>query len=125
MTEKGRRKHILIVEDDDAVATLLERMLQVDYDVSREADGPGALAAATRNPPDLVILDVMIPGFDGLGVAHRLKLVPETRRVPFIFLTAKASPKDAARGLEAGAKADITKPFHVRDVLDRVRKLIG
>lgn len=125
MTEARARKRILVVEDDDDIAALLVRLLQREYEVARESDGPGALAAATRAPPDLVILDVMIPGFDGLGVAQRLKMVPETRRVPVIFLTAKATPRDAARGLEAGGKAYITKPFHVRDVLDRVRKLIG
>lgn len=120
-----RRRLLLIVEDDPEVAHLLERFLGQDYDVERAADGPGALAAATRRPPDLFLVDVMIPGFDGFGLAERLKLVPETKNTPVIFITARAGSDDRIKGIMAGARSYITKPFKLQDVRDKVKKALG
>jgi DNA-binding response OmpR family regulator len=125
--ESQRKKRILVAEDDPAIATLLERALGKLYEVELATDGTTALNKATNTErvPDLVLLDVMMPGLDGLGVAQRMRMLPKLKKVPIIFITAKSAPMDVVRGIQAGARAYITKPFKLDDLMAKVKKAIG
>jgi len=119
------RKRVLIAEDDPAIASLLSRTLQGHYDVVIAEDGMGALAkAGAPPPPDLLILNVMMPGLDGFTVAQRVRLLPGLADVPVIFITARDAPADVIKGIQLGARNYITKPFKLHDVLDKVRKAL-
>lgn len=125
-TQQSITKRVLVAEDDPSIRELLERCLSREYEVMVAKDGHEALALATKKPhPHLVLLDVMMPGVDGFGVAARLKMAPDTKRIPVIFLTAKDGAQDVIRGIQAGARHYITKPFTVSDVLSKVKKALG
>jgi DNA-binding response OmpR family regulator len=119
------RKRILVAEDDPTISTMLERVLRAEFDVTVTADGQHALAAAQQLTPHLMLLDVMMPGLDGLEVARRARELPNLKRVPIIFLTAKSAPLDVVRGIQHGAKHYIIKPFKIDDVLEKVRKAVS
>lgn len=122
----GTRKRIVIAEDDPAIATMLEKVLAPLYDVSVAHDGNAALAQATKPPrPALLLLDVMMPGLDGLGVAAEVRKNAELKAVPIIFLTAKTGATDVIKGIQSGARHYITKPFKIDDVLAKVKKTLG
>ncbi len=115
-------EHILVIEDDPAIRDLLRRGLAYEnYKVTATADGSGGLAAARDNPPDLVILDWMMPGMDGLEVCKRLRAASN---VPILMLTAKESVSDRVTGLETGADDYMTKPFAFPELLARVHALL-
>lgn len=123
MTEK---KRILVVEDDDTVRALLARQLQNSYDVHQAADAQAAiqtLGTMTRLP-DLIICDVMMPGMTGVELAKHLKGINEYKQVPIIFLTARTGALDVIEGINAGARHYITKPFNMKDLLEKVAKAI-
>ena len=118
---------ILIVEDDPDISESLK------YNFEREGlpaitalTGEAGLAAALneREPPSLIILDLMLPGMSGIELCRRLRREPATRRTPIIMLTAKASESDRVTGLDLGADDYITKPFSVRELLARVRAVM-
>jgi DNA-binding response OmpR family regulator len=116
----------LVVDDDEAVLEMLERYLGREHDVIVARDGPGAMATASRIPyPDLILLDIMMPGLDGLGVAHRLRMIPELSRVPIIFVTAKDGPMDVVKGIQAGARSYITKPFKLDELRTKIDRALG
>lgn len=111
---------ILVIEDDPSVRTLLERGLAYEgYLVETAEDGERGLEAARDRPADLVLLDVMLPGMDGLEVLRRLRSVSQD--VPMILLTARDKPEHQVEGLEAGADDYVTKPFSFDVLLARVR----
>ncbi len=111
---------LLLVEDDDALRDLLARRFSdAGYTVETAATGPDGLAAASAALPDLVLLDVMLPGLDGLDVCRRLRA--EHPLLPILLLTARADELDRVVGLEVGADDYITKPFSVQEVVARVR----
>ncbi|MBL7491491.1 response regulator transcription factor [Frankia sp. AgB1.9] len=113
---------VLIVDDDPTVADVLSRYLQrAGYDVDLAVDGPGALAAAATTPPDLVVLDLMLPGINGLEVCRRLR---ETGPVPVVMLTALGAEHDRIVGLEYGADDYVTKPFSPRELTLRVQSVL-
>jgi DNA-binding response OmpR family regulator len=120
-----RRKCVLVADDDQAISKMVERVLVRDFDVVVADDGPGALALATKSRPDLMILDVMMPGLDGFQLALRLRSVPDLKNVPIIFLTARDGPLDTIKGIQAGARHYITKPFKIDDLISRVKKILG
>lgn len=122
---KAPKKRVLVVEDDDAIATMITKMLGTVYEVERAANGSQGLAAASRFLPQLVVLDVMMPGLDGYATAQRLRAVPELKNVAIIFLTAKGGPMDVVKGIQAGARFYLTKPFKMDDLLTKVRKALG
>lgn len=125
-TEQQRRARVLVAEDDPAIASLLERALRAEFEVMLAADGPEALAIASKDPPpDLALLDVMLPGIDGFGLAQRFKLLPQIRRLPVIFVTALDTPQDKIKAIQAGGRAYITKPFKLSDVLAKVHSALG
>jgi len=113
---------ILLVEDEQNIASLVELYLKNDgYTVERVADGVSALAAAERLKPSLVILDVMLPGMDGLEVCRRLRA---TSKTPIIMLTARDGEVDRVLGLELGADDYVTKPFSPRELVARVKAVL-
>ena len=102
---------ILVVDDIEANVRLLQAKLQAEYyDVLVASSGPEALAMAAEESPDLVLLDVMMPGMDGFEVCRRLKNDPETRHIPVVLVTALDGRGDRITGLEAGADEFLTKP---------------
>jgi DNA-binding response OmpR family regulator len=122
----ARKKRILIAEDDHDIAALLERVLKTDYEVLLARDGMAAIAQANAQPSlDLLLLDVMMPGVDGVTVAQRVRELAAHKKVPIIFITAKDSPMDVVRGIQVGARSYITKPFKLPDVLAKVKKAVG
>lgn len=113
-------EHVLVVDDDAPVRRMLERTLRADgYDVTVAADGGQALAAAERSAPDLVVLDVGLPGMDGLAVCRRLRANGVT--APILLLTARDAVADRVAGLDAGADDYVIKPVATDELLARLR----
>ncbi len=116
------RESILVAEDEDDIRELLRYNLTKEgYRVACAASGEEALSLAAAAPPDLILLDLMLPGLDGLEVCRRLKREPHTRQVPIIMLTAKGEEADIVIGLELGADDYLTTPFSLRVLLARLR----
>ncbi|MBX3422127.1 MAG: response regulator transcription factor [Pirellulaceae bacterium] len=119
------RPKILIVEDDRAIADVLIYNLQaLEYEVSHASNGPEGLELAQRNLPDVVILDVMLPGIDGLEVCRRLKSAPEIQLTKILMLTAKGEEGDQLVGFNVGADDYVVKPFSVRILMERIKALL-
>jgi len=119
------KETILVVEDEEDILELLRYNLAKEgYGVIGAATGEEALKAARERLPDLVLLDLMLPGLDGLEVCRRLQQEARTRRLPIIMLTAKGEEADIVAGLELGAADYITKPFSPRVLLARVRAVL-
>ncbi len=112
---------ILIVDDTEVNIDILVDTLDVDYDLSVALDGPSALESVADEPPDLILLDIMMPGMDGYEVCRRLKESGDTRGIPVIFVTAKTAIEDEIRGFKLGAVDYITKPISPPRVQERVR----
>lgn len=113
---------ILVIEDDEAVLTFLRRGLAYDgYQVDIAVDGQSGLLLARENPPDLVVLDWMLPKLDGLEVCRRLR---QGGRVPILMLTARETVNDRVQGLDAGADDYMVKPFNLDELLARIRALL-
>jgi len=117
---------ILIVEDDPDIALSLRLKLERDggYRVDTAVDGADGLRAALDTPPDLVLLDVNLPGMDGFEICRRMRKDPATAAVPIIMLTARIDETDRVAGLEFGADDYITKPFSPKEALARVRAVL-
>ena len=114
---------VLVADDDRAIRESLERALQLEgYTVRTAADGVQALAAVHADPVDLLVLDVMMPGVDGLGVARVLRA--EHDRTPILMLTARVETPDRVAGLDAGADDYLAKPFELDELLARLRALL-
>ncbi|MFJ6084405.1 response regulator transcription factor [Streptomyces sp. NPDC092369] len=114
---------MLLAEDDRAIRHALERALSLEgYQVTAVADGVEALAQAHRTPPDVLVLDVMMPGIDGLQVCRVLRA--EGDRTPILMLTALVETADRIAGLDAGADDYVVKPFDVEEVFARLRALL-
>ena len=119
---KAGRATIVVVEDEMALAEAIQaRLLSEGYSVALAHDGPGAVAMVEATSPDLVVLDLMLPGFDGLEVCRRIQLA---RRVPVIMLTARDSETDLVVGLAVGADDYIAKPFSPRELVARIQALL-
>ena len=116
---------ILVVDDEEDILELVRYNLARDgYRVVCAASGEQALSRAKSEPFDLILLDLMLPGIDGLEVAKRLKSKPETRHIPIIMLTAKGEEADIVTGLELGADDYVTKPFSPRILVARVKAVL-
>jgi two-component system response regulator MprA len=117
------RGRVLVVDDDARLAASLRRALAYEgHEVEIAADGPQALAAARDRPPDLVVLDVMLPGIDGVEVCRRLRAGGAD--VPILMLTARDSISDRVNGLDAGADDYLVKPFAYEELVARARALL-
>ena len=113
---------VLVIEDEDRIRQFLQRGLTYEnYRVDVAADGPTGLALARENPPDVVILDWMLPGMDGLEVCRRLRAGGPA---PILMLTAKDTVQDRVQGLDAGADDYLVKPFAFDELLARIRALL-
>jgi class 3 adenylate cyclase/CheY-like chemotaxis protein len=122
---KRERPLILVVDDGEDNRLILEQRLRASgYDVVLAVDGEDGLAAAARERPDLILLDVMMPKLDGFEVCRRLKADPSLPFMPIILVTAKADTKDVVAGLEAGGDEYITKPIDQAALLARVRSIL-
>lgn len=115
-------EHILVIEDEQKIADFLRRGLTYEgFHVEVCLDGESGLKAARDNPPDLVVLDWMLPGLDGLEVCRRLRAAGT---VPILMLTAKDSVTDRVKGLDSGADDYVVKPFAFEELIARVRALL-
>ena len=113
---------LLVVEDDATInQAVTDRLVAEGFRVVQAFDGPGAVEAHDEYTPDLVVLDVMLPGFDGLEVCRRIQA---TRAVPVLMLTARTEETDLLVGLGVGADDYVTKPFRMREVVARIRALL-
>jgi two-component system alkaline phosphatase synthesis response regulator PhoP len=116
---------ILVVEDDADIASLIVHYLSpAGYDSEVVATGSDALAAARRRPPDLIILDRMLPGLDGLEICRALRADAELGTVPILMLTARAEEVDRIAGFETGADDYVTKPFSPKELVARIGALL-
>ncbi|MGH2688778.1 MAG: response regulator [Actinomycetota bacterium] len=124
MGENGKK--ILIVEDEKTLLKLESILLKSKgYRVVGATSGTEALALVQREKPDLVLLDVMLPGIDGFKVCAHLKGASETKDIPVVMLTARTRQEDIARGREVGANEYITKPFQSAQVTRVIARLLG
>lgn len=116
---------IMIVEDDPDICEILQYNLeQENFEVEVIRDGDRALEALFNNPPDLLLLDLMLPGTDGLEIARQVRKDEQLGNIPIIMITARSAEMDILHGLETGADDYITKPFSPREVVARVNALL-
>jgi DNA-binding response OmpR family regulator len=117
------KKIVLVADDDPATAELVRRALDEEFEVRVARNGREALALARVQPlPSVIVLDVMMPGIDGLGVATALRSDPATKHPPIIFLSAKDGAMDVIQGIQRGARYYMTKPFKIQELRDKVRR---
>ncbi len=121
MPSQPSRETVLVVDDTPANLNLLARVLNKQYRVQLAVSGTKALQIVERDPPDLIVLDVMMPELDGYEVCRRLKLDPRFREIPVLFLTALTQPEEETAAFEAGGADFVHKPFNPATVLARVR----
>lgn len=125
-TPRNSNAHILVVDDEPAIRTMVSRILSVQYQVTAAASAHEALALAGKiDRISLLILDVMMPGMDGFELAKQLRALPSCSKAPIMFLTARDAAGDKIKGIQAGARNYITKPFSIDDLKARVKKAIG
>jgi DNA-binding response OmpR family regulator len=118
-------KRILIIEDDPAVLRAMSFMLEKEgYEVLTATNGLEGLTKAKGENPDLLILDVMLPGIDGFEICHRLRAESQTAQLPILMLSAKGQAADKAMGLQVGANEYLTKPVERLVLLGKVKALL-
>ena len=117
---------VLVVDDEAPIRLLCRVNLEAEeMTVLEAADGPSGLEAARRERPDVILLDVMMPGLDGWRVAEELLDDPDTSAIPIVFLTARAELRDRARGLDLGGLDYVTKPFNPVELAPLIREVIA
>jgi len=116
---------VTIIEDDPDIAGLVEHYLAAEgFKVTHARDGIDGLKRVKATPPDLVVLDLMLPGLDGLDICKALRAAPATSALPILMLTAKGEESDKVIGLELGADDYLTKPFSPKELVARVKSLL-
>ncbi len=119
-------KDILVVDDEPAIARMVKMSLSVEgYQVRTASSGLDALEQVADRRPDLIVLDIMMPGMNGYEVCMELKNHPQNKGIKVIFLTALGNPGDAQRGFAAGGDDYIIKPFDPDELLDKVKEMLG
>ena len=117
---------ILVIDDETDVLEVLRLVLsRSGYDVEASSSGMEGLARAQAGRPDLVLLDIMMQRMDGWEVLRALKSDADTRDIPVVILSARVEPKDKIRGLQEGAVDYVTKPFAVREILEKIALILG
>ncbi len=118
----AQQPHVLIVEDEAAQREVLAYNLEAEgFRVTRAENGEEGLLCVAEDPPDVIVLDWMMPNLSGIEVCRRLKLRPDTRGIPIIMLSARSEEVDKVRGLETGADDYVVKPYSVSEMMARVR----
>lgn len=121
----AKRPTVLVVDDETSVTAVFARLLSREgYAVAIAHDGPSALVTVAHHPPDVILLDVMMPGLNGFELCRRLKRDPQTRLTPIVLVTALSAREQRIEGLEAGADDFLSKPVDTQELLARVRSLI-
>jgi two-component system alkaline phosphatase synthesis response regulator PhoP len=116
------KKHILVVEDEEDVLELLRfNLTREGFSVSTATRGEDGLKAVAQKRPDIIVLDLMLPGLGGLEVCRQLKRDPKTSGIPIVMVTAKSEEADIVVGLEVGADDYVTKPFSIKVLISRLR----
>ncbi len=119
-------KRVLVVDDEPNIVLSLEFLMRrAGFEVEIARDGAEALAALDRTPPDLLLLDVMMPELDGFEVCERIRQRPEWRTTKIVMLTASGREAERRRGLALGADAYVTKPFSTRELVEQVKAMLG
>ncbi len=117
---------ILLIDDDPMVARLVQLMLEPEgYQLTVAPNGLEGLKIAQINPPDLLLLDLMLPGQDGFQVLHQLRAEPRTADIPVIVVSSKSQPTDKQTATEIGANAYLAKPYKRAELLSLIRSLLG
>ena len=120
------QKSILLVEDEDNIALALDTVFAREgWRLTRVADGADALGALRGDPPDLVVLDVMLPGVSGYEICQQMRLDPALAATRVLMMTARGSAVERRKGLALGADGFIAKPFDLRDLIAQARRLIA
>jgi DNA-binding response OmpR family regulator len=124
--QEGDVKRLLLIEDDVDIRELVAfKLSQLGFEVLAFDDPRAGLESAERFPPDLVVLDVMLPAMSGLEVCRRLREAEATARTPIVMLTAKAQESDVERGFAMGATDYVVKPFSPRELVSRVESILA
>lgn len=119
------KKRVFVVEDEEDILELVRHHLERQgYDVSSALSGEEGLQAITANPPDAVLLDIMLSGLDGIEVCRQLRGQAETKRMPIVMLTARGEEEDIVKGLNAGADDYVTKPFSPKVLMARLKAVL-
>ncbi|MBA3958574.1 MAG: response regulator transcription factor [Parachlamydiaceae bacterium] len=119
------KSKILLIEDEEDIADLISLQAELsDYKIVVEFDGLNGLLAVEREHPDLVILDIMLPGLNGLDICRKIKSNPKTKDIPVIMISAKGEELDVVLGLELGADDYVSKPFSVKVLFSRIRAVL-
>jgi two-component system alkaline phosphatase synthesis response regulator PhoP len=119
-------KKILVIEDDPAISRLVDYSLRHEgYEVIAASNGLEGIRKANQEAPDLVILDVMLPGMDGFEICHQLRSEPDTAKLPILMFSAKAQEIDKNTGLKVGADDYLPKPAAPAEIVSRVAKLLA
>jgi len=117
---------ILVIEDHEENRRLLRDLLtSFGYELTEAVTGEDGLVAAEANPPDLILMDIQLPGIDGYEVTRRIKANPALRHIPVIAVTSYALSGDDVKALEAGCDAYVTKPFDPAELLEKIRGYLG
>jgi DNA-binding response OmpR family regulator len=126
LTGRGRGACVLLVEDEEQLRRVMKDLLQREgYQVAEARDGIQALDEVDRFAPDVIILDLNLPGLDGYGVLSQLRSRPATREIPVMVLTAKGDEDNEVRVFELGADDFVTKPFRARSLTARLEAVLG
>ena len=121
----GPKRKILLIDDHDSVLKLLEAVLKVrNYDVCYASSGAEGLEKAQKETPDLILLDIMMPGMDGFKVCQALKQSEATKSIPVVFLTARGEETDREMGQRVGGEGFIKKPFRSIDLMETITQLV-
>lgn len=117
---------VLVVDDEPNIVLSLEFLMQqAGFDVDTAEDGEGALAKVEESPPDLILLDISLPGISGFDVLEQLRLDPRHARLPIIMLTAHGREVEQEKGLALGADDYVTKPFSTQALVEKVKSLLA
>lgn len=120
-----RPAHILVIEDEDNIALALEIVLETaGYTQERIAEGTGALDRIRQSHPNLVLLDVMLPGASGYDICQQVRLDPELAHIPVLMMTARGSAIERRKGLALGADGFIAKPFDIKELKSEILRLL-
>jgi CheY-like chemotaxis protein len=120
-------KQVLVIDDEDGIREIIQFSLEAvaGWDVTTAASGSEGIAKAATNPPDIILLDVMMPGLDGEATFQQLQANPETCNIPVIMLTAKALESENQQLMALGVAGVITKPFKAKDLVMRIQQILN